>query len=78
MGKKLDPDEMMAEVKHKLTREYWNMSFTLDSHFFPSDLSPFDTGFKYKCKKLHELGLLERDDNPGRWGYRYHIPKQSQ
>jgi len=78
MSKRLNPNEMMAEVRHCLIRKYWNMSFTLDSWFFPSDLHPYDASFKYRCKKLYELGLLERDNSAGRWGWRYHIPQTSQ
>ena len=74
MSKRHNPTEMMEEVRRLLTKEYWNMSFTLDSWFFPSDLIPFSTVFKYKCKKLFKLGLLERSNGAGRWGYRYHIP----
>lgn len=79
MAKRLNPDEMMAEVKERLTAEYWSMSFTLDSWFFPGDLYPHSTAFRYKCKKLYELGLLERQGDWGaRWGYRYHIPSLGQ
>ena len=78
MSRRLDFDEMMAQVRRYLTRKYWSMSFTLDSWFFPSDLSPFDAGFKYRCKKLYEMGLLERSASAGRRGYRYHIPHKGQ
>ena len=77
MSKRLTPDEMMAEVREGLTAEYWNYSFTLDSWFFPSDVHPHSTSFKYTCNKLYELGLLERNGSPpGSWGYRYHILHQ--
>lgn len=78
MTKRLNPDDMIAEVERKLTAKYWNMSFTLDSWFFPSDLCPHSLAFKYRCKKLYELGLLERQgDGRARWGYRYHIPMKA-
>lgn len=78
MNKRLKPAEMMAEVRRRLTAKYWNMSFTLDDWFFPNDLSSYDARFKYVCKKLYGLGLLERqppDGWAGRWGYQYHIPQ---
>lgn len=74
MDKRLNPTEMMAGVRRRLTAKYWNMSFTLDDWFFPNDLSPHNARFKYMCKKLYGLGLLERTDSAGRWGYKYHIP----
>lgn len=75
MGKRLDPAEGIAEIKRRLTAKYWNMSFTLDDWFFPGDLSPHSARFKYMCKKLYALGLLERTESYGRWGWRYHIPQ---
>jgi len=72
--KRVTLNEMLDEVKHNLGRKYWSMSFSPDSWFFPSDLSPFNSQFKYRCKKLYEAGMLERQGNSSdRWGYRYRV-----
>jgi len=71
MNKRLSPDEMLAKVRRLLaTSSYLHK----DGWFFPSDLIPLSSSFKYQCKKLYGLGLLEREgDANSRWGYSYRI-----
>jgi len=67
-------DELLDDVKRRLAVKYWNYSFKPDSWFFPSDLSPHNNQFKYRCKKLYEAGMLKRQGSNGdRWGYRYKV-----
>jgi hypothetical protein len=50
-----------------------------DGRFFPSDIVPHSSSFKYACKKLYEQGLLERFGDVGdRWGYQYKIIDREQ
>jgi len=71
----MKPEQILEEVIRKLARTYWNYNFKPNEWFFPSDVSPHSTSFKYKCKKLHALGMLERQgDSSDRWGYRYRVP----
>jgi len=70
----MKPEQMLEEVKRRLTLTYWNYSFKPTEWFFPSDVTPYSNSFKYKCKKLHALGMLERQgDGTARWGYRYRV-----
>jgi len=72
--KRLSLEQMLETVKHRLTLKFWDYSFEPHDWFFPSDLSPHNAQFKRYCIKLHKAGLLERQDNAGRWGYRYRVP----
>jgi len=68
--------QMLEEVKKRLTEKHWNYSFKPHSWFFPSDAAPHDASFKYKCKRLYKLGLLERrGDSNARWGFSYRVPE---
>jgi hypothetical protein len=47
--------------------------------FFPSDIIPHSTAFKYACNKFSEQGLLEkRGDKRDRWGYQYKVKPAAQ
>ena len=46
--------------------------------FFPDDIAPHSSQFKYRCNKLYMSGLLERDQTCGRWGYQYRIQSQKE
>ncbi len=70
------PEEMLEEVKRRLTVKHWNYSFTPHEWFFPGDAAPHNTTFKRHCKKLHELGLLEGRQG-GRWGRSYRVPEST-
>lgn len=73
--KRLTTEEILADVVRSLAIPKWNYSFEPNDWFFPSDVRPHSSTFKYRCKKLHALGLLERDgDSPSRWGFRYRAP----
>ena len=79
--KRLTLDEMLAKVKSLLGHDFWNpnMRYEQTDWFFPSDLIPHSSQFKYQCKKLYEAGLLERHgDGTNRWGYTYRIKQPSQ
>lgn len=69
-------EEWLLEVKRQLTIKRWNHSFKPNEWFFPSDVIPHSTQFKYRCKKLYEAGLLERSESHGRWGWRYRVPSE--
>ena len=71
-----NPKDMLEEIKRSLAGEFWNHSYMPTDWFFPSDVSPHDSSFKYLCKRLHEIGLLNRSGNPGRWGYRYQVKEE--
>jgi len=48
-----------------------------DGWFFPGDIVPHSTKFKYACKKYYKDGLLDRmGDSSDRWGYQYKILNQ--
>jgi len=74
MGKRIDLQEALALVKGMLSRKFWNPKhYEPNDWFFPSDLAN-SPQFKYKCKKLYEVGLLERrGDENDRWGYQYRV-----
>ena len=66
--------EWILDLEKRLTATYWNMHFTLDSWFFCGDLAPHSTKIKYRCKRLYELGLVERRGNSSnRWGFQYKL-----
>ncbi len=71
---RITPEDMLKEIQKRLTVPTWNYSFKPHEWFFPGDVAPHSTSFKYKCNKLYELGLLERSEGYGRWGYRYRVP----
>jgi len=57
----------------QLPRRY---TMTLNDWFFPAELIPHSTKLKYRCNKLYENGLLERQGAANnRWGYRYRIKR---
>ena len=70
--KRVTLDEMLDEVKHRVgisTYHYENGSW-----FMPNDIAPHSSRFKYRCKKLYEAGLLERQGTSrDRWGYSYRV-----
>lgn len=70
----MDNKKELENIKRLLAIPRWNYSFEQNDWFFPSDLLPHSTRIKYVCKKLYEVGLLERTDGYGRWGYRYRVP----
>lgn len=75
-GKHKSPQEMLQEVKDALEIKRWGYSFTPHQWFRPDDVMPHSPSFKYICKKLHGLGLLERRPTSGRWGYFYRVPSE--
>ena len=73
---RLTPDEMLADVERRLAIPRWNMNFKSHDWFFPNDVAPHSSKFKYMCKKLHGLGMLERNGGgSNRWGYTYRVPE---
>ena len=67
-------EEMIADLKRRLLAPRWNMKFAIDEWFFPGDVAPHSAQFKYRCKKLYEASLLERQDSSlNRWGYSYRV-----
>jgi len=77
-GELMKPEEMLEIVKQRLTVIHWNYSFKPHDWFFPNDVAPHSNSFKYKCKKLYSLRMLERQgDNTNRWGYQYRVPVES-
>jgi len=71
---RLTSEGMLEEIQRRLAIPTWSYSFTPHAWFFPNDVAPHSASFKYRCKKLHALGLLERSESYGRWGYRYRVP----
>lgn len=69
------PEEILQEIIESLARPRWNYKFEPHEWFFPGDVKPHNANFKRQCKRLYELGLLERHgDGANRWGYSYRVP----
>lgn len=67
--------EALEDVKRRLATPKWNISHKPHEWFFAGDVAPHSNTFKYRCKKLYEAGVLERQgDGTNRWGYRYRVP----
>ena len=72
--KRQTPAQMFKDVKERLTVIHRNYRFKPHDWFRPDDVAPHSLHFKYICKRLYSLGLLEgcRGD---RWGWSYRVPK---
>lgn len=64
---------MLDELKYQLSLKRWNYNYGLHDWFFPEDVVRHSKKFKYMCRRLYSLGLLERDTGSP-FGYTYRIP----
>ena len=71
---RMTPEDMLKDVQESLAIRRRTYNYEPHDWFFPSDVHPHSNSFKYQCKKLHTLGMLERSAGFGRWGYTYRVP----